>query len=640
VITQAASTPAPGTGAAAAPAGGDEVLSRRTELVLRELDGLPTLAPVAAKLLALGTREDADVKEIVRVVESDPALTVRLLALCRRAAYRTRVPITTVEMAVVMLGLDAVRSLALSVEIFDWTSRAEAARRAAGPVGAATARGRASTRPGSGSVSAAASDPKPPPAPFDRAAFWQHSIAVACAAELIAREHPELELAPEECFVGGLIHDLGKVALELVLPRAYARVVELAETRRGNIADFERPIVGLDHLAAGARLAERWGLPEPLLTVIARHDRPFEDAPGLDAHRKRTLAVVHVADALCRRLSLGWSGNHALAADERTAWAAAGLRPERVAGVAPRLYEAVSARMKDLGLGDEPSQRMLLESILRANARLGRVNQDLIEANARLEEAQRELAEARAMARLGEMTAGAAHEMNNPLAVISGRAQALAQRARDEPERSAARAIVDAAGRLSALIARLNRIASPPAPEPDVLDLRDLLEGTVRAAKDAFGDRVQARGQALPAVMGVKLTVAEGLEAARLDGALLREALVEIIVNALEAGPRSRVEVRAEVDRARDRLLVRVSDDGVGMNAHALEHATDPFFSAKPAGRQTGLGLALAHRLVGALGGEVAIASRPGRGTAVTVALPEWRAGAAARVARRPGHAA
>lgn len=622
-----------------APAGGgslnpDEMLSRRTELVLRELEQLPTLPAVASKLLQMGANEDVDVKEVCRVIESDPSLTIRLLSLCKRAAYRTRNPITTVEMAVVMLGVEAVRSLVLSVAIFDWTSSAAESRRTGGgegAVGSATGKGRNSTKPG---MSGAATNENKPA--FNRVGFWQHSIAVACCCDLIAREHANLDFHPEEAFVCGLTHDIGKLALELVLPRAYARVIELAESRQGNIADYERPIVGLDHHSAGMTLAERWGLPRMVCDAIGMHHAAVTDMPE-DA--RRLVALVQLSDLICRKLALGWSGNFATGgaggSDEKDLCHAAGFNHERVMGLVPKLYEAASARMRDLGLGDEPSQGLLIESILRANQRLGRVNQDLIQANLALESAQKQLTEARALARLGQMTAGAAHEMNNPLAVISGRAQALYGKLKDEQDRAAARSIVDASTRLTGLISRLHRIATPPKPEPVVVEVREVMESIIRKAKDRHGERVQARGEKLT-VIGIKLTMPEGgaIEPARVDPEMLSDALGEIIVNALEAGARGRIEVRLDIDRRDDRLMIQVIDDGVGMSQHALEHATDPFFSEKPAGRQTGLGLALAHRMIAAMGGEIELQSRPGRGTTATVYLSQWRAGKDARIGR------
>ena len=613
----------PARGAGVSRAQPDEMLSRRTELVLKELDQLPTLPSVASRVLALASADDVQIKEIVRVIESDPSLTTRLLALCRRAAYRTRHPITTVEMAVVMLGVEAVRSLVLSVEIFDWTTKSTDAYRREGAVSSATGKGRGSTRPGSTPIA----EPKHA---FNRIGFWQHSIAVACAADLIAREHTDLDIHPEECFVCGLIHDMGKVALDLVLPRAYARVIELVESREGDIADFERPIVGIDHLFAGKTLALRWGLPSLLVEAMSAHNLPPSEIPP--GPHKRTLAVVHIADLMCRKLALGWSGNLITTADERELCRQAGLHPERTLSIIPKLYEATSARMRDLGLGDEPSQQMLVESILRANQRLGRVNQDLIDANYKLEQAQKELTEARAMARLGQMTAGAAHEMNNPLTIISGRAQALLPKLKDDGDRAGARAIIDASGTLTNLITRLNRCATAPDVHQDIVDVREFLEEVITTAKDRHGERQQKRGQRL-SVMGVKLTIHEGIELARIDPTVISDALIEIILNALEGGPRGRVEVSALADPHDDTLTISVMDDGIGMSEKALAHATDPFFSEKAAGRQPGLGLALAHRLIDAHGGEIELASKPGRGTTATIRIPDWRPGAETRAA-------
>ncbi len=584
----------------------DPLLSRRTELVLRELAGLPTLPAVAARLLQLGAQEEPDLREIVRLIEADPTLTARLLSLCRRAANRTRHPITTVEMAVVMLGLDAVRSLVLSVAIFDWTS-------------------------GLPRKTTAAGKPLPVSGGFNRVGFWQHSIAVACAAELIARELPEPDLHPEELFVCGLVHDIGKLALEVVLPRAYARVVDLTEARLGNISDFERPILGMDHHAAGAHIARLWGLPEALRASVELHGTPYAQLP--EGESRRVVGVVGVADALCRRLGLGWSGNMAASPDDRELAAQMGLNVERIEGLIARLYEATSARCRDLGLGEEPSQQLLVESILRANARLGRLNQELGEANRALGEAQQQLAETRAMVRLGEMTAGAAHELNNPLTVISGRAQSLLSRLREEHDRSMATAIVDAAGRLSELVSRLHRIANPPRPDWRPTDLGSVMEEVIRRTK------ARCAGKAGPSgVLGVKLTLAEGLDTARMDSGLMIDALTEIVVNAVEAAPRSPVEIRVAEDAAdQSRLLIQVIDDGAGMSEHALEHAVDPFFSEKPAGRQPGLGLALSHRLVSLHGGEIVLASKPGRGTSVTVMIPDYRWSRDASAARATG---
>lgn len=599
-----------------------ELVSRRTELVLRELDALPTLPSVAARLLSLGSDDEADVKAIVRLIEADPTLTARLLSLCRKAATRTRYPITTVEMAVVMLGLEAVRSLVLSVQIFDWSNKTT--RRSAPDNGKKT----------TGKQADAASVSR-----FNRTGFWQHSIAVACCADQLCREHPELEINPEEAFVCGLVHDLGKLALDLVLPKAYSRVIELAEEREGNIADFERPICGLDHHAAGAKLAERWGLPEIFRDVMLLHGLEADALP--ETPHARMVTLITLSDVICRRMSLGWSGNLSAGPDERGLCAAGGFDPARVDRAMPKLYEATSSRCRDLGLGEEPSQQLLIESILRANARLGRLNQELANANAALDAAQTQLTETRALTRLGEMTAGAAHELNNPLTVISARAQSLAGRLRDDRDKALAEAIVDATSRLSEIIARLNRIATPPTPNPEPTQLRPMCEEVIKQAKGRVAARRGTTGaDQARTVIGVKLVIGDGQEPARLDRELMADALIELVVNAIESQPRSTIEMRVDTDPEDDRLFFQIVDDGAGMTEHALNHALDPFFSQKPAGRQTGLGLALAHRLIQVQGGTLDLASKAGKGTTVTASLSHWRCGAGASNGRGAGDTA
>src|SRR6266850_1126606 len=89
------------------------------ELILRRVESLPTLSPVATRMLQIAGVEDADLDALVEVIESDPPLTARLLGLCRRADKGWGDRITTVRRAVVMLGLEAVQAAALSVSVYD-----------------------------------------------------------------------------------------------------------------------------------------------------------------------------------------------------------------------------------------------------------------------------------------------------------------------------------------------------------------------------------------------------------------------------------------------------------------------------------------------------------------------------------------
>lgn len=145
---------------------------------------------------------------------------------------KVRGEVNSVEQAVVLLGFAAVRSTVLAVSVFETFGTGPARRFGH----------------------------------FARDDFWKHSIAVACCAELLAEQlstvfGKDSGVDPSQAFVAGLLHDLGKVALDACLPKSFDRVVEAVEMLRGNIADIERKVIGLDHMVVGKRLAERGSCP-------------------------------------------------------------------------------------------------------------------------------------------------------------------------------------------------------------------------------------------------------------------------------------------------------------------------------------------------------------------------------------------
>jgi signal transduction histidine kinase len=247
-----------------------------------------------------------------------------------------------------------------------------------------------------------------------------------------------------------------------------------------------------------------------------------------------------------------------------------------------------------------------------------RLSEALAETTRVLNQTQAKLAEAQSMARLGELTAGAAHELNNPLTVISGKSQLLAQRHKQGRDADDAQAIVSAAHRLTDLITRLNLLATPPAPKWSAVGPEQVVRDAVRLAQDS---RHAAGPTDSRTTVPVQIRAEPGLPPLRADSALLAHALAELIRNALESPAKSRVEVALARDPAEGGLSLRISDDGPGLSPKALTHAFDPFFSEKPAGRQPGLGLPTARRLVELHGGRLRILNAPDHAGAVAELL-------------------
>ena len=744
--------------------------TRRMELILRQIDSLPTLPVIATRLLALTADDEAETREVIELVSADPALTAKVLSLCSSADKGLRHDTLTIDRAVLLLGFSAIRNAVLSVKVFETFAGPSAEMAAAG------------------GEAASGEDT------FDRAAFWSHSLAVAVLAEQIAAGHPgDKRFDPSEAFVCGLLHDIGKLALHHVLPKSFSRVVELADLNQGNIAEFERRIVGIDHHTAGKRLAEQWHLPHRLQDAIWLHGSCPVSMPKLE-HR-HLITLVSLADLIARRQHVGYSGNHVLTQSVEELTAQLDLRPEVVQSATENLYEQLEARCNALGLKNHPSQAMFIESMQHANEALGRLNQtlerrgrtatgqkrvleavsafhaaaspaqtvqdvldsvvdsarllfgagfyamlypnkdtrsgqatwlisqyaadarpirseyvdapphapnlsqldasestgvnligllpwiadylleaddmrqvkllalpcgwgtaaillhdreelasfghlgamthtwgaaiaaaaqhegarrlgeQLAEANSALAEAQDRLLRQESMARLGEMAAGAAHEMNNPLAVISGRSQLLSMTL--DPGSDAqreAQSIFREAHRLSDLISCLHMFADPPQPERKTTDLAALLNDTIRKVNVS-----QRRRDGGP---DISLKLKDQPPPVAVDGRKIQRAVTELLLNAVQANPKSGVQVVAQLEPGGEAVVVQVIDDGDGMDSHTLAHAMDPFFSNKPAGRRVGMGLPRAQQLIQSHGGDLGLRSTKGERTVATFSLP------------------
>ena len=319
----------------------------QVELVLRKVEALPTLPAVAARLLALTSSDDASTREVVRLVSSDPALTARVLAMCRSAARGVRGEVATVERAVVLLGFGAVRAAVLSVQVLDWSRRLAEAR-----------------QPGDDAA-----------AGLDLQAFWLHCLAVASAAEVLASDLGDAAIRPDEAFVAGLLHDVGKLALDAALPRAHAKAVEVARQHAAPLDEVERRVLGIDHPTAGKRLAERWGLPHRLQDAIWLHASPFESLPGVE-HR-RLVGLVRLANTVARGLYIGGSGNASPPPPAEAMAATLGLSASAVERCRCELHERVEERSRALGLDTPPTRQLLSDSLQQANAALARTNEAL-----------------------------------------------------------------------------------------------------------------------------------------------------------------------------------------------------------------------------------------------------------------------
>jgi signal transduction histidine kinase len=215
---------------------------------------------------------------------------------------------------------------------------------------------------------------------------------------------------------------------------------------------------------------------------------------------------------------------------------------------------------------------------------------------------------------LVEMAAGAAHELNNPLSVISGRAQFLNETETEQGKKQFLKQIQENAGIISRIIEELMSFARPQEPRPAETDVKQILDEAVQLTSQKTGVEH----------INIQIEVAEDIKSVFVDSAQIVSAIANVFSNAIESytGSLGPVKVTAIAEESGSFVKLQISDLGCGMDAETLEKATQPFFSAKPAGRKQGMGLAYAQRIIRLNKGRLRIISRLGSGTTVTIMLP------------------
>ncbi len=285
-------------------------------------------------------------------------------------------------------------------------------------------------------------------------------------------------------------------------------------------------------------------------------------------------------------------------------------------GIAHDITDAKEAEAK-LREMNETLERRVAERTSDLKAALDRLQAEVAD-RLRAEEALRQ---AQKMEAIGQLTGGIAHDFNNLLTPIMGGLEIISSRVKDERLKRIAQTGLDAAQRGAKLtgqllaFSRIQRISMAPIRVNEVVaDLKDLL-------RHAVGSEVH-----------VDLVLDPAVEYARCDANQLENALLNLALNARDAMPgggrlrlgTSRVSVETAADLgAGDYVQLMVTDTGAGMPPEILARATEPFFSTKPTGKGTGLGLAQVYGIARQSGGALRIESTPGHGTTVRILLPE-----------------
>ncbi|MCZ6816252.1 MAG: HDOD domain-containing protein, partial [Planctomycetota bacterium] len=293
----------------------------KVELVLRQLDGLPPLPSIVTRMLSCSDDSDDRGEDIVGLIEGDASLSARLIALARRSGPAWGPAPNAFAEAVARLGVHAVREAALCIKVMEVFGPSPEPREDGG---------------------------------LDRSEFWKYCIGVACAAGRIASQSSS-SLSPGEAFRCGLLHDLGVVALDRVMPKSLARIIQQSRDTSQDAHDVAQSLLGVDHNVVGRRLATRWELPQSIIECIWLHDQDPEALPPSVAAGGH-VQIVQLASALVRGLRIGdWLPRAERSAQSLSAQDLAGrmgLDSQSLDEIIEWVRDEVEHRARMLGLDD------------------------------------------------------------------------------------------------------------------------------------------------------------------------------------------------------------------------------------------------------------------------------------------------
>lgn len=229
-----------------------------TQTFLKRLDriqDISTLPVVALKVNKMLQDYDTSVKSLSKTIEKDQAMVTKILRLVNSAFYGFRSEIGNISHAVTILGFNTVRNAVVSISVINTFSGKGASEN------------------------------------FDIAAFWKHSVAVAVTSRHLA-ERTRL-VTPDEGFVAGLLHDVGKVVLAQYFKELFSQVWEAMHNNGQSFFEAERELLPANHAQIGAHLAKRWQLPRNLIDAIAYHHAVRKAAANV-----YLIMTVHIADII------------------------------------------------------------------------------------------------------------------------------------------------------------------------------------------------------------------------------------------------------------------------------------------------------------------------------------------------------
>jgi len=256
--------------------------ARKIESYIKSMPSLPT---TVAKVLEVCNNPRTSPADLNHVISLDPVLVGRVLKLINSAYYGLGQQVTSLVRAIIMLGINTVKNLALSSAVLRNLSTKKDFQA------------------------------------LDMEGFWRHSLCVGVAAKVLAKRRGVDAKQAEEYFTAGLLHDIGKIPLNAVLNREYVMAISVSDRERISLHRAEERMLGLDHARSGAMIAEAWRLEGAVGDAIAHHHAYLE----YTGPHKDILYSVVLANRFASVMEIGFSGNRYPEKLDNVVWEALGV---------------------------------------------------------------------------------------------------------------------------------------------------------------------------------------------------------------------------------------------------------------------------------------------------------------------------
>lgn len=273
--------------------------------VIRKLgiiQNLPTLPKIVFELEKVINNPEKGSSAASAIIQDDPAMMFRILKVVNSAYYGLPNKIDNIRQAVTLLGMEAVKRLALTTAVFSTFLTREGRK------------------------------------DFNREEFWRHSISTSVAMQALHDAvAPRLKqrVTSEALHLAGLTHDIGKIIYEQHFHVDFIEAIQLAEDRSIPLCQAESEVMGIDHAELGAWLGRKWNLPDQIVSAIRWHHAPTK----VDPQHHDITHIAHIANYICNQEHLGFSGSPVPSFNHSFFLAGCGMKLEDVLALVDKIKE-------------------------------------------------------------------------------------------------------------------------------------------------------------------------------------------------------------------------------------------------------------------------------------------------------------